>query len=219
MTNFDKTHIQVLDNCATLGLQSSEEDLKKLMQLLMLPISYWESALLVLQQGRWRNTADPVRYINAAARREHRKIERGRRSGALVGCISELKLPSNKDGMQMSHDDAIDRLNSGSLEDDWEIQFAKQRVQPKFLVADSPHEDAHRNVDYSALMDEVTLIAGLSKGRRDVIERVFVWLSMGLTRQQILRGAGAGMRNQLQAAFKWIQRNKPLLKKVLSGRP
>jgi hypothetical protein len=118
MTNVDKTHTQV------------EVDLKKLMQLLALPMSYCESVLLVLQQGRWRNAEVPVRYIRAAARREHRKLERGRGSGALVGCISELKLPRNKDGIQMSHDDAIDCLNTGSLEDDWEMPFAKQRVAP-----------------------------------------------------------------------------------------
>jgi hypothetical protein len=219
MTDVDKAHTQVLDTCATLGLQSSEEDLEKLMQLLALPISYWESVLLVLRQGRWRKAEDPVRYIRAAARRAHRKLERGRRSGALVGCVSELKLPRNKDGTQMNYDDAIDRLNTGSLEDEWEIQFAKQGVQPKFLVADSPHEDAHLKVDYSKLMDEVASIAGLNKGRREVIERVLIWQSMGLTRQQILSGPDAVVRTQLQGAVKWIQRNRLLLKKVLSGRP
>jgi hypothetical protein len=221
MTNVDKTHTQVLDRCAALGLQSSEEDFKELMQRLALPISYWESVLLVLQQGRWRNTAeDPVRYIRAAARREHRKLEQGRRSGALVGCISELKLPRNKEGTPMSYDDAIDRLNTGSLEDECEMQFAKQRVHPKFLVADSPYEDAHREVDYSKLMDEVASIAGLSKVRRDAIERVLFWQSKcHMTRQQILSYPDAVVRKQLQAALKWVQRNKPLLKKVLSGRP
>jgi len=218
MTNVDKTHTQVLDNCATLGPQSSEVDLKKLMQLLALPMSYCESVLLVLQQGRWRKAEDPVRYIRAAARRELRTLERGRRSGVFVGCISELKLPRNKDGIQMRHDDAIDCLNTGSLGDDWEMPFAQQRVAPKFLVAGSPHEDAHRKVDYSRLMDEVASIAGLSKVRRDVIERVLVWQSVGLTRQQILSFPDAVGRKQLQAAMTWIQRNRLLLKKVLSGR-
>jgi hypothetical protein len=221
MTNVDKTHTQVLHNCAALGLQSSEEDFKELMRLLALPISYWESVLLVLQQGRWRGTAeDPVRYIRAAARREHRKLEQGRRSGALVGCISELKLPRNMDGTQVSYDDAIDRLNSGSLDDECEIQFAKRRVHPKFLVADSSYEDAHSEVNYSKLMDEVASIVGLSKVRRDAIERVLVWQSRcHITRQNILSYPDPVVRKQLQAALKWIQRNKPLLKKVLSGRP
>jgi hypothetical protein len=86
-------------------------------------------------------------------------------------------------------------------------------------VADSPHEDAHRKVDYSRLKDEVASTAGLSKVRRDVIERVLIRQSIGLTRQKILSFPDAAGRKQLQAALKWIQRNKPLLKKVLSRRP
>jgi hypothetical protein len=206
MTNVDKTRLQVLDKYTALGLQSSEEDVKELMRLVALPISYWDSVLLVLQQGRWRNTEDPVRYIQVAARREHVKLERGRRPGALVGCISELKLPRNKDSDQMSHDDVIDLVNTGSLEGDWETQFAKERVNRKFLVADSPYPDAQCKVDYSKVMDEVAAVAGLDKVHRDAIEQVLVWQSISdVSREQILSHPDVAVRKQLQAAGKWIQ--------------
>jgi hypothetical protein len=201
MTDVDKAHAQVLDTCATVGLESGEENMKELMELLALPMSYWESVLLVLQQGRWRNAEDPVRYIRAAARRAHRTLERGRGSGALVGCVSELKLPRNKDGTQMNNGDAIDRLNADSLRDDWEMPFADRRVDPRFLVADSPHEDVQCGVNYSKLMAEVASIAGLSKERRDVIEKVLVWQSTGhITRKRMSSYPDAVVRNQLQGA-------------------
>jgi hypothetical protein len=222
MCNVNKTYTQVLYNCAALGLQSSEEDFKQLMQLLALPMSHWEGVLLILQQGRWRNIAeDPVRYIRVAACREHRRLERGKRYGALVGCISELKLPRNKDGSQMNYNDAIDRMNTGSLEGEWETQFAKQRVHPKFLIRDSPYEDAHYTVDYSKLMDEVASITGLSKVRRDAIEKVLDLKSIcHISREQILSySPDPAVRKQLQAALKWMLRNHALLKKVLSGQP
>jgi hypothetical protein len=222
MCNVNKIYPQVLDNCSALGLQSSDEDLKELMRLIALPMSYCESVLLVLAQGRWRNIAEgPVHYIRVAARREYRRLERGKRCSAFVGCISELKLPPNKDGSQMNYNDAIDRLNTGSLEGEWETQFAKERVHPKFLIRDSPHEDAHCTVDYSKLMDEVAAITGLSKVRRDAIEKVLEWKSMcHIRRDQILNySPDPGVRKQLQAALKWLLRNKELLKRVLSGQP
>jgi hypothetical protein len=126
MKNLDKTYFQVFDTCATLGLQSSGEDLKELMRLLALPMSFYESALFILQQGRWRDIADnPISYVRTAARRKHRTIERARSSRALVGCISELRIPRNRDGTQMSYDDTINSVNAEPLEGDWEDDYAK----------------------------------------------------------------------------------------------
>ena len=160
MKNLDKSYPPVFDNCAALGFQSSNEDLKELMRLLALPMSHYESALFILQQGRWRVIADnPIRYVRAAARRKHRTIERAKSSPALVGCISELIIPRNKDGTQMSYDDTIDLVNAEPLEGDWEDDYAKQRLKPEFLIAESQSQDAHYKVDYSKLMDRVASLA------------------------------------------------------------
>jgi hypothetical protein len=139
---------------------------------------------------------------------------------ALAGCISEMKLPRNKDDTPIEHDEAIDLLNTKPLEGQWDTSYAKQRVQRKFLIADSPHQDAEYTIDYSKLMDEVALIAGLSTPRRKAIQKVLVLRSiLHLSREQLSSYAGEGERKRLLAALKWIERNKLLLAKVLSGRP
>ena len=215
----DRTHFQVLENYAALPLQGHEEDWKQLMQLLGLRVDHLGAVHSVLGRGRWRNANDPVGYIRSAVQREHRKLERPKRPRALAGCISEMKLPSNQDGTPMEHDEAVDLLNAVPLEGQWDTSYAKQRVQRKFLIADSPHHDAEYTIDYSKLMDEVALIAGLSTPRRNAIEKVLVLRStVHLSREQLSSYPDEGERKRLLAALKWIERNKPLLAKVLSGR-
>lgn len=213
------TSLEVLENCAGLALHGHEEDWKELMKCLELPWSYLESAEKVLDQGRWRKAIDPVRYLRTSVRREHRKLERGSRSGPPVVRISDLRLPRNKDGTPMNRDGALDLLNTASLEGEWETSYAKERVHPRFLIADSPHDDAEYIVDYAKLMDEVAPVAGLSRTRRDAIENVLEMMAVAhISREQILSYPIVAERKRFQAALKWIQRHKALLAKVLSRR-
>ena len=88
MKNLDKTYLQVFNNCAALGPQSSDEDLKELMRLLALPMPFYESALFILQQGRWRDIADnPISYVRAATRRKHHMIEHPNRHARLLAAF------------------------------------------------------------------------------------------------------------------------------------
>jgi hypothetical protein len=211
------TNLEVLENRVGLPLEDHEEDWKELMQRLELPLSHLESVQRVLEQLRWRKAIDPVPYLRTAARREHRKLERGSRSKPPVIRFSDLRLPLNKDGTPLNRDEAIDRLNTAPLEGEWETPYAKQRVRQKFLIADSPHDDAQYTINYTKLMDEVATVTGLSKTRRDYIEKVLELQSVcHITREQILSYPVEAERKRLQAALKWIQRNRSLLAKILS---
>ena len=98
-------------------------------------------------------------------------------------------------------------------------RYAMCRVQPKFLIADSAHEDAECTVDYSKLMDEVARRAGLSKARRDWIEKVLVLRATAqISRAQILSYPDVEARKPLQAAWKWRDRHNDLMSNVLSGK-
>jgi hypothetical protein len=220
MFNLNATHVRVLEDFAALPESAHKDDWKPLLQLLSLPVGHLESVQAVLRQGRWREANDPVGYIRSAARRENRKLDRPRRPRALVGCISELKLPRNEDGTFMDHDEAIDLLQT--VPQDWGCltPFAKQRVHRRFLIADSPYEDAEYSIDYSKVMDEVTPIAGLSNTRRDAIQKVLeLRATAHISREQILSYPVEGARKRLQAAMKWVERNMALLAKVMSSRP
>jgi hypothetical protein len=215
----NKNGLQVLENCATPHLQDRGEDWIELMELLELPFDVWYSVWLVLQQGRWRKADDPLRYIRKAARRKYRKVEGPERSKDLVGCISELKLPLDDDGMPMNYNDAIDRLYTAPLEWESDECYALQRVHPRFLIPDSRHDDAQCTVDFSKVMDEVALVAGLSKKQQDAIEDVLGILSIAhISREQILSYPEEGERKEYQAALKWLQRNRLLLVETM-GRP
>jgi hypothetical protein len=173
-----------------------------------------------LRQGNWRTANNALRYIRTAARREHRKLDNPKRPPELAGCISEMKLPCNQDGTPMEHDEAIDLLNTAPLEGDWDEDYAKQRVHPRFLIADSPYEDATHMIDYSKVMDEVALIAGPDKRRRESIEKVLCLLATAhFSRKQLLSCADEEGRKRLQAGLKWVDRNTALLAKVMSGPP
>jgi hypothetical protein len=217
MMNHDKKHFQVLEYYAALPVEGHEEDWKQLMPLFQLQVGHIASVQLVLAKGTWRKANDPVSYIRSAAWKEQRKLDGPRRPPKLVGCISELNLPCSEDGIFMEHDEAIDFLYKEPTS--WEslVPYAKQRVHAKFLIPDSTDEDAEYTIDYSKLMDEVASLAGLSKPRRDAIEKVLVWLATAhITREQILSYPIVGARKQLQAALRWVNQNKALLSKVLS---
>jgi hypothetical protein len=218
MINYDETHFQVLENYAALRVEGHEEDWKQLMPLFDLQVGYIASVQLVLAQGTWRNADDPVRYIRSAARREQRNLDRPPWSRGVYS-IAQLNLPCNEDGSLIEHDEIIDLLNRMSMDSDSIEQYANGRVQPKFLIPDSPHEDAECTVDYSKLMDEVAPLAGLSKPRRDWIEKVLVLrATVHISLAKILSCPDVEARKPLQAAWKWLDRNNALLAKVLSGR-
>ena len=218
--NHDPRHVEVLECYTELPVQGHEEDWKQLMQILELQLGHLESVQTVLRQGSWRTANDPLRYIRTAARREHRKIDNPKRPRALAGCISEMRLPCNRDGTPMEHDDAIDLLNTVVVEGDWDTDYAKERVHPRFLIADSHYEDATHTIDYSKVMDEVALIAGLDKRRRESIEKVLCLLQTAhFKREQLLSCSDEEWRKRLQAGLKWVDRNTALLAKVMSGPP
>ena len=80
----------------------------------------------------------------------------------------------------MSYDDTIDFVNAEPLEGDWEDDYAKQRLKPEFLTPDSQFQDARYKVNFPKLMDHVALKAGLSKPRRDAIEKVLLLSRFGI---------------------------------------
>lgn len=218
--NHDPRHVEVLERYTELPVQGHEEDWKQLMQMLELQLGHWESVQTVLRQGSWRTANDPLRYIRTASLRENRKIDNPKRPRALAGCISEMKLPCNRDGSPMEHDEAIDLLNTVIVEGDPYTDYAKARVHPRFLIADSHYEDATHTIDYSKVMDEVALIASLNKRRRESIEKVLCLLQVAhFTRNQLLGCADEEWRKRLQAGLKWIDRNTKLLAKVMSEPP
>jgi hypothetical protein len=56
----------------------------------------------------------------------------------------------------MEHDESIDFLNDKTpMDSALTERYTMRRVQPKFLIPDSPHEDAECTVDYTKVMDEV----------------------------------------------------------------
>jgi hypothetical protein len=215
----DHEYRELLESCAAHPLEGPAEKWQELFQVLALPLRYVEFVPLVLHQGRWRKAIDPVRYVRAAVRREHCKQERRKSSGPFPLSISELSLPRDEDGVPMCHDGAIEYLTSRSLEDTWETPYVEQRVRREFRGGERWDEDAQHTLNYSKLMDEVTVLAGLTKAQRDAIEEVLrLRGSSGLSRAQILATSPAERRRR-QAAWKWIERNKALLAKLLSNRP
>jgi hypothetical protein len=218
MMDDDGTHLQVLNNFAALPVEGHEEEWKRLMALLNLRLGDIASVQLVLAKGTWRNANDPASYIRCAIHRIERKL---RRPKGRELCIAELKLSPNDDddGSFVEHDEAIDLLNDKTPMDSASTErYAMCRVQPKFLIPDSAHEDAECTVDYSKVMDEVARRAGLSKARRDWMEKVLVLRATApISREQILSHPEVGSRKPLQAAWKWLDRNNELVSKVLSG--
>jgi hypothetical protein len=172
---------------------------------------------LVLAQGSWRTAIDPVLYVRAAARREHRKQERPKGAGPFPLSISELKLPRDDDGKSMGHGDAIEYLASRSLEDTWETSYVEQRVRREFRGGERWDQDGEHTLNYSKLADKVAAEAGLTEAQRDAIEEVLrVRGTQALSREQMLACTLPARRKRLQAAWKWIERNKALFAKLLS---
>jgi hypothetical protein len=146
-------------------------------------------------------------------------LDRPRQSDGRERCIAELKLPCDEDGSFMEHDGVIDLMNTVPMDSESIERYAICRVQPKFLIPDSAHEDVECTVDYSKLMDEVAPLAGLSEPRRDWIKKLLVLrATTHLSRARILSYPDVGARKPLQAAWKWLERNKELVSNVLSGR-
>jgi hypothetical protein len=218
MMNDDRSHFQVLNDYAALPVEGHEEEWKQLMPLFNLRVGFIASVQLIVASGTWRNARDPVFYIRSTALRGERKVDRLRQPRGRERCVAELKLPPNDDGAAMEHDVVIDLINEIPMNSESTEQYAKCRVRPKFLIPDSIHEDAECTVDYSKLMDEVARRAGLSKARRDWIEKVlFLRATAPITRAHILSYPEVGARKPLQAAWKWLDRNNELVSKVLSG--
>jgi hypothetical protein len=215
-----KVCCELFENCAALPLDGSADTWQELIQVLRLPWSHLESVQLVLAQGSWRNAIDPVLYVRAAARREHRRLERPKGARPFPLSISELKMPRDEDGPTMGHDDAIEYLTSRSLEDTSETPYVQQRVRREFRGGERWDQDGEHTLNYSKLADEVAAEAGLTKVQRDATEEVLrLRGSLGLSREQILACAPPARRRLLQAAWKWIERNNALLAKLLSKRP
>jgi hypothetical protein len=218
MVNHETRHVRLLEKCASLPLQGHDDEWEELMRVLRFPLNYWTTVKEVLDQGRWRHATDPVRYIRAAASREWRKREEVKRSGPYRGCISELLFRRKEDGRLMKHDEVIEYWIARAR-DDRETPYMELRVRPELLIAESEDYDAVRTVDYSKLMDRVAAEAGLSRSQRNTIELVLQWRAyFNLTREQILNQPDARLRKRLQAAWRWISRNKALLASVLSGK-
>jgi hypothetical protein len=217
MLSDDLKHFQVLENFAALPVEGHEEEWKQLMALFSLQVGYIASVQLILNNGTWRKARDPLPYIRSAALREQRKLDRPRQPRGRERCISEQKL-RNDDGTFIGHGEAIDLLSKVPMDSESAERYAMCRVHPKFLIPDSVQEDAECTVDYSKLMDEVARRAGLSKARRDWMEKVLVLrATAGISREQILSYPEVAARKPLQAAWKWLDRNNELLLKVLSG--
>ena len=218
MMDDDGTNLQVLNNFAALPVEGHEEEWIHLIALLGLQLGDIASVQLVLAKDKWRNANNPASYIRSATHRIERKL---RRPKGRELCIADLKLSRNDDddGSFMEHDETIDLLNDKTPMD-WALteRYTMRRVQPKFLIPDSAHEDAECTVDYSKVMDEVARRAGLSKARRVWMEKVLVLRATApITREQILSYPEVGARKPLQAAWKWLDRNNELVSKVLCG--
>lgn len=213
MKNHQK-HRELFENCATRPLEVPEEKWEELFKILALPPSCQEFVLWILHKGGWRKEVDPVQYVRAAVRKEQREQER-RRASKFPIPFSAFNLPRNEDGTTMGRDEAIDYLNPRSLEDSWETPYVELRVRREFRGGEQWDEDGQYTVNFSKVMDEVAELAGLSKVQRDAIEVVLHSRGrLGLSRNAIMACPPAERRLR-QAAWKWIERNKALLAKVL----
>ena len=95
----------------------------------------------------------------------------------------------------MDHAAAIDLLRTEPTDSESTERYVVCRVQPKFLVLDSPHEDAECTVNYSKLMNEVASRARLSKPRRDCMEKVLILRATAdISRAEILNYPDAAAR-------------------------
>ena len=214
----DRMHFQVLDNFAALSGEGHEEEWKQVIALLNLPEDHLASVKLIWANGSWRNANDPLRYIRSAARTHYRNLNRLQRPPKRERCIASLKLKRNKDVDFMEHDDLIDKLNKVPMESESIEQYAMRKVQRKFLIADSPHEDAQCTIDYSKLIDEVASSFGLSKTRQGWMVTVLVLrATANVSRAKMLSYPDVAARKHLQAAWRWLDRHKGLVAKVLSG--
>jgi hypothetical protein len=214
----DRMHFQVLDNFSALSGEGHDEEWKQLMALLNLPEDYLASVKLIWANGSWRNANDPVLYIRSAARSQYRDLNRLQRPLGRERCIAKLKLRRHEGDAFMEHDDLIDKLNKVPMDSESIEQYAMRKVQRKFLIADSPHEDAECAIDYSKLMDEVASGIGLSKTRRAWMVKVLVLRATAdVSRAQMLSYPDVAARKHLQAAWRWLDRHKNLVAKVLSG--
>jgi len=205
------TNTQLIDSCAT---NPDTGDWLELLHILQFPPDYLTAVQMVVGRAQWRKAIDPVRYIRSAARRQHLRLEH--RTGEQIKNISELKLPRNEDE-PMTHDDAIDLVNTAPTGGDWDDCFAHDRVQRKYLVRESAWDDINYTVDFRKVMDDVATIAGLKQSQRDAIERVLSGRSTAqISREQILGKDEGKNRKADQAAWKWITRNASLLKRVMA---
>ena len=205
----------LLERCATPPFAGSADKWRELLGTLGLPVCDAYLVLGILLQPGWRKAVDPIQYIRVAVRKEKSRQERAGRGL----CISDLNLPRAEDGASMGHDDAIEYLTSRSFDDSWETPYVELKVRREFRGGDSWDEDAQYTLNYSKLMGKVALEPDLTRPQRDAIEEVLRLRGRsGLTREQIMACPPAE-RRRLQAAWRWIDRNKTLLAKLLSNRP
>jgi len=212
--NPNEARRELLESCATRPLDVPGEKWEELYEILALPRECREFVPLVLHRGSWRTALNPISYVRKAAYKAWRKHEERLRRRSTLS-ISDLNLPCGADGTRMSHDEALDYLKFRTIEDDWETPYVAQRVPRKFRGGERWDEDGEYTLKYSALIDEVAKLAGLEKERRDAVELVLrLRGSCDSSREQILACPPAE-RKRRQAAWKWIDRNRTLLAKVL----